>query len=79
MRASIEYRLGFSTFPPTEASAKQGDKAYIQSGDIPFLSMHGDHDATVPYATATIYLLGVFPITRVDGSYSIAEYANSII
>ncbi len=55
-----------------------GNKTYIKPGDIPFCSMHGDHDGTVPYATATIYLLGVFPVMVVDGSYSISDYANMI-
>lgn len=55
-----------------------GDKTFIQDGDIPFCSMHGNLDGTVPYATAIIYLLGVFPVMSVDGSYSVSEYADSI-
>ena len=55
-----------------------GNKTWIHSGDIPFVAMHGDQDGTVPYATATIYLLGTFPVAIVDGSYSISDYANSI-
>ena len=55
-----------------------GDKTWIHTNDIPVVSMHGDRDGTVPYASATIYLLGVFPIMVVDGSFSISDYANSI-
>jgi para-nitrobenzyl esterase len=55
-----------------------GNKNYIKAGDIPFCAMHGNSDQTVPYGTAIIYLLGVFPIMTVDGSYSISNYANSI-
>ena len=55
-----------------------GDKTWIHTNDIPVVSMHGDRDGTVPYSTATIYLLGVFPIMVVDGSFSISDYANSI-
>jgi hypothetical protein len=55
-----------------------GDKTYMQTGDIPFVAMHGDNDGTVPYATATIYLLGIFPIMVIDGSYSVAQHANTI-
>ena len=55
-----------------------GDKTWIHTNDIPVVSMHGDRDGTVPYASATIYLLGVFPIMVVDGSFSISDYANSL-
>lgn len=55
-----------------------GFKEYIIPGDIPFVSMHGTNDQTVPYSTDTIYLLGLFPIMEVDGSYAANEYANSI-
>jgi len=55
-----------------------GDKTYVQPGDIPFCAMHGDNDGTVPYSTATIFLLGLFPVMVVDGSYSVSDYANAI-
>jgi hypothetical protein len=55
-----------------------GDKTYIVPGDIPFVSMHGTNDQTVPYASDTIYLLGIFPILEVDGSFAANEYANTI-
>lgn len=54
-----------------------GNKTWMHSTDIPFCAMHGDHDNTVPYATDVIKLLG-FPIMTVDGSYSLAHYADSI-
>ncbi len=55
-----------------------GFKEYIVPGDIPFASMHGTNDQTVPYSSDTIYLLGLFPIMEVDGSFAANEYANSI-
>jgi hypothetical protein len=55
-----------------------GKASWIKPGDIPFVSMHGTNDNTVPYATAVIYLAGVFPIMLIDGSYSVARYADSI-
>ncbi|MCC7231849.1 MAG: carboxylesterase family protein [Bacteroidia bacterium] len=55
-----------------------GNKTWMHPGDVPLLSMHGTQDQVVPYATDTIYLLGVFPVMVVDGSYSINEYANLI-
>jgi hypothetical protein len=55
-----------------------GNKTYIVPGDVPLCSMHGTIDQIVPYATATLYLLNIFPIMQVDGSYSINDYANGI-
>ena len=55
-----------------------GDKAYLKQTDVPLCSMHGTIDGTVPYATDIILYLGLFPIMQVDGSYSIAAYADSI-
>ncbi len=55
-----------------------GDKTYIKQTDVPLCSMHGTADGTVPYATDIILYLGIFPIMQVDGSYSIAAYADSI-
>ncbi|MFM7218520.1 MAG: alpha/beta hydrolase fold domain-containing protein [Bacteroidota bacterium] len=55
-----------------------GDKNYLQPGDEPLCSMHGTTDNTVPYATSTIYLYGVYPIMVIDGSYSVNERADLI-
>ncbi len=55
-----------------------GHKTYMVPGDVPLVSMHGTDDQTVPYATDTIVLLGLFPIMEVDGSFSIHQYANTI-
>lgn len=55
-----------------------GDKTWLQSGDEPLCSMHGTTDNTVPYATSTIYLYGVYPIMVVDGSYSVNERADAV-
>lgn len=55
-----------------------GNKTYLESGDVPFVAMHGTTDNVVPYATDMIYVLGAFPVMIVDGSYSISDYANTI-
>ncbi|HNS10966.1 MAG TPA: T9SS type A sorting domain-containing protein [Bacteroidia bacterium] len=55
-----------------------GSKEYIVPGDIPFVSLHGTMDQTVPYSSDTIYLLGIFPILEVDGSFAANQYANTI-
>ncbi len=54
-----------------------GDAAWIVPGDVPLCSMHGTADATVPYASQMLYLLGLVPIMVVDGSYSIHDYLNT--
>lgn len=48
-----------------------GDTAWIHPGDEPAMLFHGDQDGTVPYASATIYLLGTYPLLGVDGSFSV--------
>ncbi|MEO8087198.1 MAG: T9SS type A sorting domain-containing protein [Bacteroidota bacterium] len=52
-----------------------GDTAWMVAGDVPVCSMHGTADAVVPYSTAILYLLQVFPIMIVNGSYSVNEHA----
>jgi poly(3-hydroxybutyrate) depolymerase len=54
-----------------------GDASYLEAGDIPFVSMHGDSDATVPYAHAIIVSLG-FTVMYVDGSSAIHARANAV-
>jgi para-nitrobenzyl esterase len=48
-----------------------GDTAWINSGDEPVLNFHGTADQTVPYGSATIVLLGTYPLLTVHGSASI--------
>jgi len=55
-----------------------GNKTWVTPGDEPLCSMHGTTDNTVPYSTAMLYMLNVFPIMVVDGSYAINDYANQI-
>ena len=55
-----------------------GDTAWMVPGDVPVCSMHGTADQVVPYATAMLYLLNIFPIMVVDGSYSVNEHAMLI-
>jgi acetyl esterase/lipase len=54
-----------------------GDSAWLEPGDVPFVSMHGTSDATVPYGHAMIYVSG-FPIMIVDGSASIKQRADNV-
>lgn len=55
-----------------------GEKVWIESGDIPVVSVHGDADQTVPYGTAEIKFQGLPLGLTVDGSYSLHMYADSI-
>ncbi|MDF2435779.1 MAG: Carboxylesterase type [Bacteroidota bacterium] len=55
-----------------------GDVAWMQPGDEPVLSLHGNNDNTVPYGSAVIYLLGQYPLLVVDGSSTVAARANAI-
>ncbi|MFK7972795.1 MAG: T9SS type A sorting domain-containing protein [Bacteroidia bacterium] len=36
-----------------------GDTAWMEAGGAPLISMHGDEDGTVPYATDTVRLFGI--------------------
>ena len=54
-----------------------GKKQWMESGDVPTVSMHGTNDGTVPYGTATIYVSG-FPIMVVDGSKSVKDRAQAV-
>jgi hypothetical protein len=54
-----------------------GDASYLEAGDVPLVSMHGDADATVPYAHAIIVSLG-FSVMYVDGSSAIHARANTV-
>jgi hypothetical protein len=53
------------------------DADYIAPGDEPLVSVHGTEDATVPYGTGMISLMG-FPIIEVDGSQPIHEVAEAV-
>lgn len=55
-----------------------GDTAWIDAGDAPVLSFHGTNDGTVPYGSAEITLLGLYPLLQVDGSESITQRANEM-
>ncbi len=55
-----------------------GEKIWIEPGDIPVASVHGDQDATVPYGTAEIKFQSLPLGLVVDGSYAIDSFANAI-
>ena len=54
-----------------------GDASYLEPGDIPVVSMHGNADATVPYGHAIIVSLG-YSVMYVDGSAPIHARANAV-
>jgi hypothetical protein len=49
-----------------------GDTSWIETNDIPCLSMHGTNDDVVPYGTDVINVLSI-PLFEVDGSASVAR------
>ncbi len=53
------------------------DADWIQSGDEPVVSVHGTADATVPFGSGAVTLLG-FPVAEVDGSATVHERAEEI-
>ncbi len=55
-----------------------GDTAWMKAGDEPVLNFHGTNDGTVPYGSATITLVGLFPIMPVDGSFSVDKKADQL-
>lgn len=53
-----------------------GDSTWMETNDIPCVSLHGPNDQTVPYGTAMIYLFST-PVLVVDGSASIYVRAQN--
>ena len=54
------------------------DTNWMNIGDLPILSFHGDVDVTVPYATDVIPSPLGGDVMRVDGSFSMHARANNI-
>lgn len=54
------------------------DSSWLDAGDQPVVSVHGDNDNTVPYGTATITVGGVFPILPVSGSRDVHARAQHV-
>jgi hypothetical protein len=54
-----------------------GDTSWINTGDVPNISMHGTLDATVPYGTDLISVFEIGLLT-VDGSASIAQRMSNL-
>ena len=50
---------------------------WIEAGDVPLVSLHGDDDGTVPYSRGVASVSG-FPIMYLDGSRMLAEHAGTI-
>jgi hypothetical protein len=55
-----------------------GDTAWIHPSDEPVCSFHGTNDGTVPYGSAVITLIGVYPLLQVDGSFSVSARAAQL-
>lgn len=53
------------------------DADWMASGDEPVVSVHGTADATVPFGTDMVSLMG-FPVTEVDGSSVVHERAEQV-
>jgi len=55
-----------------------GDTAWIKAGDEPVLNFHGTNDGTVPYGSDEISLLGLYPLLKVHGSFSVNDKAVQV-
>ena len=53
-----------------------GEHEWIEEGDVPIVSMHGDQDGTVPYSDNSVTLFGLD--VQVFGSYIINEVMNDL-
>jgi acetyl esterase/lipase len=53
------------------------DSLWINTGDVPCISMHGTNDDVVPYGTSVINVFGI-PIFVVNGSSSVAARQNNV-
>ncbi len=53
-----------------------GNQSWIEDGDVPIVSMHGDQDGTVPYSDNNVTLFGLD--VQVYGSYIINEVMNDL-
>ena len=58
-------------------SGAMGDANWMEPGDVSVVSTHGTADATVPYGTGPVSLLGV-NVTEVDGSWPIHIQASEV-
>jgi acetyl esterase/lipase len=83
LAGQIEGESGNPGYPSTvnaivNLAGALADTSWMQAGDTPILSFHGDADATVPFGTDLIYLAGVFPVMIVDGSSTVHERAENL-
>lgn len=53
------------------------DSSWLNAGDEPVVSVHGDEDGTVPYGTQTITVFGI-PILPVSGSLDVHARALNV-
>jgi len=55
-----------------------GDTAWMKGNTQPVVSVHGTNDNVVPYGSAIINFLGLYPVMEVDGSASIDLQADRL-
>lgn len=83
LAGQIEGESGNPGYPSTvnaivNLAGALADTSWMQAGDTPVLSFHGDADGTVPFGTDLIYLAGVFPVMDVDGSSTVHARAENL-
>ncbi|OWY25479.1 T9SS C-terminal target domain-containing protein [Sphingobacteriales bacterium UPWRP_1] len=54
-----------------------GSVTFMQAGEVPVVSLHGDADSVVPYGTGSANAFGI-PVIQVDGSEIIQQRANEL-
>lgn len=83
MRGGIEGNSGNPSYSSKvkaviNVSGALVDTSWMKIRDIPVLNFHGTNDQTVPYGTAMIDVLSLFPIFKVNGSASVARQAEKL-
>jgi para-nitrobenzyl esterase len=83
LSGGVEGESGNPGYPSTvkaivNMAGALGDVEWMEAGDTPLLSLHGDIDNTVPFYTDMITLIGLYDIMVVEGSYSVHERAQEL-
>lgn len=56
-----------------------GDTSWMEAGDVPVVSFHGEADILTPYETATVIVSATqSPVVEVSGSFSVAQQADRL-
>ncbi|OWY22743.1 hypothetical protein BVG80_10065 [Sphingobacteriales bacterium TSM_CSM] len=54
-----------------------GSVTFMQAGEVPVVSLHGDADSVVPYGTGSANAFGI-PVIQVDGSLIVHQRADEL-